>query len=75
MRGIVRMDADTTGGKDAHAQILGKFRRGDVDIWIGTQMIAKGLDFSEVTLVGVIYADLSLQMPDFRAARAHGSSC
>ncbi len=65
---IVRMDADTTGGKDSHAQILGKFRRGDVDILIGTQMIAKGLDFPNVTLVGVIYADLSLQMPDFRAA-------
>ena len=65
---VARMDADTTGGKDSHAQILGKFRRGDVDILIGTQMIAKGLDFPNVTLVGVIYADLSLQMPDFRAA-------
>ena len=65
---IARMDSDTTGAKDAHAQILGKFRRGDIDILIGTQMIAKGLDFPNVTLVGVIYADLSLQMPDFRAA-------
>ena len=65
---VARMDADTTGGKDSHAQILGKFRRGDVDILIGTQMIAKGLDFPNVTLVGVIFADLSLQMPDFRAA-------
>ena len=65
---VARMDSDTTGGKDAHAQILGKFRRGDVDILIGTQMIAKGLDFPNVTLVGVIFADLSLQMPDFRAA-------
>ena len=65
---VVRMDADTTGGKDSHAQILGQFRRGDVDILIGTQMIAKGLDFPNVTLVGVIFADLSLQMPDFRAA-------
>ncbi len=65
---VARMDSDTTGGKDAHAQILGQFRRGDVDILIGTQMIAKGLDFPNVTLVGVIFADLSLQMPDFRAA-------
>ena len=65
---IVRMDSDTTGAKDAHAKILGQFRRGDIDILIGTQMIAKGLDFPNVTLVGVIYADLSLMMPDFRAA-------
>jgi primosomal protein N' (replication factor Y) len=65
---IARMDSDTTGAKDAHAQILGPFRRGDIDILIGTQMIAKGLDFPNVTLVGVIYADLSLMMPDFRAA-------
>ncbi len=65
---VARMDSDTTGAKDAHAQILGKFRRGDIDILIGTQMIAKGLDFPNVTLVGVIHADLSLQMPDFRAA-------
>ena len=65
---VARMDSDTTGAKDAHAEILGRFRRGDVDILIGTQMIAKGLDFPNVTLVGVIQADLSLQMPDFRAA-------
>ena len=65
---VARMDSDTTGAKDAHAQILGKFRRGDLDILIGTQMIAKGLDFPNVTLVGVIQADLSLQIPDFRAA-------
>ena len=65
---VARMDSDTTGAKDAHAQILGKFRRGDIDILLGTQMIAKGLDFPNVTLVGVIHADLSLQMPDFRAA-------
>jgi primosomal protein N' (replication factor Y) len=65
---IARMDSDTTGAKNAHAQILGQFRRGDIDILIGTQMIAKGLDFPNVTLVGVIYADLSLMMPDFRAA-------
>jgi primosomal protein N' (replication factor Y) (superfamily II helicase) len=65
---IARMDSDTTEAKDSHAQILGKFRRGDLDILIGTQMIAKGLDFPNVTLVGVVMADLSLQMPDFRAA-------
>jgi len=65
---IARMDSDTTGGKHSHADILGRFRRGEIDILIGTQMIAKGLDFPHVTLVGVIQADLSLQMPDFRAA-------
>ncbi len=65
---IARMDSDTTGAKDAHATILGKFRKGDIDILIGTQMIAKGLDFPNVTLVGVVLADLSLMMPDFRAA-------
>jgi primosomal protein N' (replication factor Y) len=65
---VARMDSDTTGAKNAHAQILGQFRRGDIDILIGTQMIAKGLDFPNVTLVGVVYADLSLMMPDFRAA-------
>ena len=68
---IARMDSDTTGAKNAHAQILGEFRRGNIDILIGTQMIAKGLDFPNVTLVGVIYADLSLMMPDFRAGGAH----
>ncbi len=65
---IARMDSDTTGAKDAHAILLGKFRKGDIDILIGTQMIAKGLDFPNVTLVGVILADLSLMMPDFRSA-------
>jgi primosomal protein N' (replication factor Y) (superfamily II helicase) len=65
---IERMDSDTTGAKDSHAEILGRFRRGDIDILVGTQMIAKGLDFPNVTLVGVIHADLSLMMPDFRAA-------
>ena len=65
---VARMDSDATGAKDSHAQILGQFRQGQIDILIGTQMIAKGLDFPNVTLVGVIYADLSLQMPDFRAA-------
>ncbi|MBR4189038.1 MAG: primosomal protein N' [Kiritimatiellae bacterium] len=65
---IARMDSDTTRAKDSHQRILGAFRRGDIDILIGTQMIAKGLDFPNVTLVGVVNADASLQVPDFRAA-------
>lgn len=64
---VYRMDADTTTGKNSHAKILGNFRTGKIDILIGTQMIAKGLHFPNVTLVGVVYADLSLHMPDFRA--------
>ncbi len=65
---IARMDRDTTSRKGAHASILGRFRRGEADILIGTQMVAKGLDFPNVTLVGVISADTSINMPDFRAA-------
>lgn len=64
---IQRMDTDVTGAKDAYERILGDFRAGKIDILIGTQMIAKGLHFPNVTLVGVVYADLSLHMPDFRA--------
>ncbi len=64
---VARMDADATTGKGAHERILGEFRAGKVDILIGTQMIAKGLDFPRVTLVGVVNADLSLHLPDFRA--------
>ncbi|MBP5725718.1 MAG: primosomal protein N', partial [Clostridia bacterium] len=64
----VRMDYDTTGGKDGHGRILEEFRSGRARILIGTQMIAKGLDFPNVTLVGVLNADASLNMPDFRAA-------
>ncbi len=63
---IGRMDLDTTGGKDGHAKILETFRRGDTRILIGTQMIAKGLDFPHVTLVGVIAADTTLNLPDYR---------
>ncbi|MDD5483344.1 MAG: primosomal protein N' [Kiritimatiellae bacterium] len=63
-----RMDADTTTAKHSHRNILGDFKTGKIDILIGTQMIAKGLHFPNVTLVGVIYADHSLHMPDFRAA-------
>ena len=65
---ILRMDADSTSRKDSHDDILSKFRAREADILIGTQMIAKGLDFPNVTLVGVLNADASLNMPDFRAA-------
>jgi primosomal protein N' (replication factor Y) len=65
---IARMDVDTTRRKGAHAQILGAFGRREVDVLIGTQMIAKGLDFPDVTLVGIILADTTLNLPDFRAA-------
>jgi primosomal protein N' (replication factor Y) len=65
---ITRMDADTTGGRGAHRRLLERVRRREVDILLGTQMIAKGLDFPAVTLVGVIDADVGLNLPDFRAA-------
>ena len=65
---ILRMDADSTSRKNSHDDILSAFRRGEADILLGTQMIAKGLDFPNVTLVGVLNADSSLNMPDFRAA-------
>ncbi|NQS75358.1 MAG: primosomal protein N' [Peptococcaceae bacterium] len=65
---ILRMDSDTTAHKGAHEKIINAFRQGKADILIGTQMIAKGLDLPAVTLVGVINADTSLFMPDFRAA-------
>ena len=64
---IARMDLDTTRGKDAHHTILNTFGRGKADILVGTQMVAKGLDFERVTLVGVINSDLGLQLPDFRS--------
>ncbi|MDI6774371.1 MAG: primosomal protein N' [Verrucomicrobiota bacterium] len=64
---VQRMDADVTTRKDSHERILGDFRVGKTDILVGTQMIAKGLHFPNVTLVGVIYADLSLHIADFRA--------
>ena len=63
----VRMDYDTTGGKDGHGKILEEFRSGRARILIGTQMIAKGLDFPRVTLVGVIAADMTLNLPDYRS--------
>jgi primosomal protein N' (replication factor Y) len=65
---IARMDVDTTSGKWSHHRILGRFERGEVDILLGTQMIAKGLDFPRVTLVGVINADVGIHLPDFRAS-------
>ena len=65
---IARMDVDTTSGKWAHADILDRVGRGEVDILLGTQMIAKGLDFPNVTLVGVIDADVGINLPDFRAS-------
>jgi primosomal protein N' (replication factor Y) len=65
---VARMDVDTTTGKWAHTEILDRVGRGDVDILLGTQMIAKGLDFPNVTLVGVIDADIGINLPDFRAS-------
>ncbi|WP_303859110.1 primosomal protein N' [Senegalimassilia anaerobia] len=64
---IIRMDADTTGGKGAHERLLEQFASAQAAVLLGTQMIAKGLDFDDVTLVGVINADTQLQLPDFRA--------
>jgi primosomal protein N' (replication factor Y) len=64
---VHRMDADTMKRKDDYRKILGDFRVGKIDILVGTQMIAKGLHFPNVTLVGIIFADLALHQPDFRA--------
>ena len=64
---IVRMDMDTTSAKGAHQRILSDFREGKYDFLLGTQMVAKGLDFPGVTLVGVIVADTALNIPDFRS--------
>ena len=61
------MDADVMKRKDDYRKVLGDFRTGKIDILVGTQMIAKGLHFPNVTLVGIIYADLALHQPDFRA--------
>ena len=65
---ILRMDSDTTTGKGSHERLLARMNSGNADVLVGTQMIAKGHDFPEVTLVGVINAEASLGMPDFRAA-------
>ena len=64
---VIRMDMDTTRKKGQHEALLDRFRRHEADILLGTQMIAKGLDFENVTLVGVINADTALNLPDFRA--------
>jgi primosomal protein N' (replication factor Y) len=65
---VIRMDLDTTSTKWSHQRILGAVEKGEVDLLIGTQMIAKGLDFPNVTLVGVVDADTGLYLPDFRSA-------
>ncbi len=65
---IARMDVDTTGARWAHHRILGRVGSGEVDILLGTQMIAKGIDFPNVTLVGVVDADTALHLPDFRSS-------
>jgi len=65
---VQRMDSDTLKRKQDYRRILGEFRAGRIDILVGTQMIAKGLHFPNVTLVGIVHADLALHQPDFRAA-------
>src|SRR6202041_1660443 len=65
---IARLDRDTVRTKREFQKVLGEFAKGDVDVLVGTQMVAKGHDFQRVTLVGVVAADLALGHPDFRAA-------
>ncbi|MBC2061345.1 primosomal protein N' [Listeria marthii] len=65
---VIRMDVDTTRTKGAHEKLLNSFRNHEADILLGTQMIAKGLDFPDITLVGVLNADTMLHLPDFRAS-------
>ncbi len=65
---VARLDSDVGRRRGAYAEVLGRMQRGEVDILVGTQLIAKGHDFPDVTLVGVLLADLSLTFPDFRAA-------
>ena len=65
---LLRMDADTTGRKGAHQRILEAFKSQTYDILLGTQMVAKGLDFPNVTLVGVLAADTALNLPDYRSS-------
>ncbi|MDX5476250.1 MAG: primosomal protein N' [Bacillaceae bacterium] len=65
---VIRMDVDTTSRKGSHEKLLDKFGKKEADILLGTQMIAKGLDFPDVTLVGVLTADTMLNLPDFRAS-------
>lgn len=65
---LARLDSDSVRKSGAHEDILGRFLEGDIDVLLGTQMVAKGLDFPRVTLVGVINADTGLHLPDYRAA-------
>ena len=65
---VLRMDHDTTNLKDGHRELINRFRSGKAQVMVGTQMIAKGLDFPQVTLVGAVLADLSLNLPDYRSA-------
>jgi primosomal protein N' (replication factor Y) len=65
---LARMDRDTTGRKGAHQELVERMSAGEIDILVGTQMVAKGHDFPAVTLVGVVGADASLNLPDFRSA-------
>lgn len=65
---VVRMDRDTMVRRESYEEVLGAFGRGEFDILLGTQMVAKGLDFPEVTVVGVLNADIALHHPDFRAS-------
>ena len=64
---VLRMDNDTTGGKEGHLKIIKKFADREADILVGTQMVAKGHDFPSVTLVGILDADMSLHFPDYRS--------
>jgi primosomal protein N' (replication factor Y) len=65
---VIRMDVDTTSRKGSHEKLLDQFQEGHADILLGTQMIAKGLDFPNITLVGVLSADTMLHLPDFRSS-------
>lgn len=65
---VMRMDADTTATKLAHYELLSRFRQGEADVLLGTQMVTKGHDFPRVTLVGVLFADASIYLDDYRAA-------
>ncbi|MBN2005653.1 MAG: primosomal protein N' [Anaerolineae bacterium] len=65
---LVRWDRDTARSHTAHAALMGRFARGDADILVGTQMVARGLDIPKVTVVGIVSADTALNLPDFRAA-------
>ena len=65
---VLRMDVDTTRKKDSHEQIYNAFKNGEGDILIGTQMVSKGLDFKNVTLVGILAADIYLNIPDYRSS-------